>query len=167
MALRGGASKSVKHGRTPSADWTEVADTPYLGPSPDLPRLSNRRKWTDIVVEWWETTRSMPHCVLWTPSDWQFAVETALMKDLFWRNYSDGDMKGTMATEIRRRESQLGTTAEALRQLRIRYVKSGAVDEPAPHRDPVVVEQTGQPDGIATVTPLDERRARLTRSQAV
>lgn len=166
MARPGSNPKTVKHGRTPNADWTEVPNRPYEGPSPDLPRLANRRKWTDIVTEWWETTRSMPHCVLWTAADWQFAVETALMKDLFWRNYSDGDMKGTMATEIRRREAQLGTTAESLRQLRIRYVPVAEHEDEPPVREPVVVEQTGPNDGVPTVTRLEDRRARLTRANA-
>lgn len=166
MALRGPAAKATKHGRTPTADWIDVQDVPYAGPSPDLPKLAGRRKWADLVVQWWEQVRSMPHCVLWTPTDWQFALETALMKDQFWRDFADGEMKSTAATEIRRREAVLGTTGEALRQLRIRYVPVGEV--PAQEPDlPVVVqeEQDTQAGGsVATVTPIADRRARLSRS---
>ncbi len=166
MALRGPAGKANKHGHTLSADWIDVLDVPYTGPSSDLPLLAKRRKWTDLTVQWWEQVRTMPHCVLWSPTDWHFAVETALMKDQFWRDYAEGEMKSTAATEIRRREGVLGTTAEARRQLRIRYVPAGEVpDDEAPDRPAVVQEQEETLDGaVATVTPLADRRSRLTRS---
>ena len=166
MALRGPAAKAVKHGRTATADWTDVPDTPFPGPSPDLPRLPGRRRWHDMVVQWWEQVRSMPHCVLWQPTDWQFAVETAFMKQQFWVDYSAGEMKGTTATEIRRREDQLGTTGEARRKLRIRYVFPGD-DAPAVDlvdAEVVVVEQEVAGSGGASVTPLADRRRRLTQS---
>lgn len=166
MALRGPAAKANKLGRTPNADWTDVPDVPFSGPSPDLPKLANRRKWTDLVVQWWEQVRVMPHCTLWTATDWQFAIETALMKDQFWREYADGEMKSTAATEIRRREGVLGTTAEARRQLRIRYTPTGEASEEEPELEPVVQEeeQAESGRGVASVTPLADRRSRLTRS---
>lgn len=165
MALRGAAPKVSKHGRTPTADWTDVVDVPFPGPSPDLPKLANRRRWSDLVVQWWEQVRSMPHCVLWSATDWQFAIETALMKDQFWREYAAGDMKSTAATEIRRREALLGTTAEARRQLRIRYVPVGEAGVGDVPDLPVVVQEEAQAGGgVASVTPIADRRTRLTRS---
>lgn len=161
MARPGPAGKAAKHGRT-NTDWVEVPDVPYAGPSPDLPKLPKGKKWNDIVVQWWEQVRAMPHCDLWTATDWQFAVETALMKDQFWREYGDGKMMSTTATEIRRREGLLGTTAEARRQLRIRYVPAGedADDEPDL---PVEVVEHDQAPGASVVTPLFDRRSRLTQ----
>lgn len=164
MALRGPAAKAQKHGRSVNADWTEIEDVPFAGPSPELPKLASRRKWNEMVVQWWETVRTMPHCVLWTASDWQFAVETALIKDQFWRDYAEGDLKSTTATEIRRREGQMGTTGEALRQLRIRYVPAGETFEEEPEQDLVVQETAQGGSGVATVTPIADRRARLTRA---
>lgn len=166
MAHRGGSPKAVKHGRTPNADWTDVRDEAFAGPSPELPKLAGRKRWTDLVVQWWEQVRVMPHCVLWTATDWQFALETALMKDQFWRDYALGDMKSTAATEIRRREALLGTTAEARRQLRIRYVPVGevGVEDEAPDAPMVVLEEAqAGGGGVASVTPIADRRARLTR----
>lgn len=167
MAHRGPAGKAVKHGRTPNAEWTDVVDTPYTGPSPDLPRLPNRRKWHDLVVQWWEQVRTMPHCVLWRNTDWMFAIETALQKHEYY--VSDPDKRATTAvTEIRRREAMLGTTTEARRQLRIRYVAS-AEDQVEPEEDdlPVeVVEEEQAATGGATVTPLADRRRRLTQRPA-
>lgn len=164
MAHRGVAPKSVKLGRTPNAEWTEVLDVPYTGPSPDLPKLPNRRKWNDLVAMWWEQVRSMPHCVLWRPTDWTFALETAVAKNEYYA-LDAGERTTTAFTEIRRREAQLGTTAEARRQLRIRYVRPADEADEADDSDPPVevVEQEHAGTGGATVTPLADRRARLTR----
>ncbi len=165
---RGVQPKTVKHGRTPNADWTDVLDEPYTGPSPDLPKLAGRRKWTELTLQWWEQVRVMPHCVLWQAGDWQFAVETAMLKDQFWRELAEGEMKATTATEIRRREGLMGTTMEARRQLRIRYVPVGGEVDDVPPERPMVVqeeEETMQDSGaVATVTPIADRRARLTRA---
>lgn len=165
MAHRGPIGKTVKHGRTPNAEWTDVVDVAYTGPSPDLPRLPGRRKWNELVVQWWEQVRAMPHCVLWRNTDWMFAIETAMQKHDY---YADDERKTTAAAEIRRREAMLGTTAEARRQLRIRYVPS---DEGAVELDDVdlpveVVEQDQAATGVATVTPLGDRRRRLTQRPA-
>jgi hypothetical protein len=162
MALSGRDPKPNKHGRTPTADWTDVPDRPYNGPSPDLPRLSNRRKWREQVVEWWDEIRAMPHCGEWAATDWRFAIETAHMKQQFWIDMDNGDMRTTMATEIRRREDQMGTTGEARRKLRIRYVDP---DSMASYQDDdyePVVEDIEQAGGQSTVTSLESRRARLT-----
>lgn len=164
MALPGPAGKAVKHGRTPSADWTDVPDVPFTGPSPDLPPLPNRRKWQEIVQQWWAQVRQMPHCAGWTAGDWQFAIETAYLKDAFWRDYHAGEAKGNASTEIRRREAQMGTTTEARRQLRIRYTPVAEVSTEEPGPQSVVEEQEYTGTG-ATVTPITDRRTRLTQQQ--
>ncbi len=165
MAHRGSAPKANKHGRTPNADWTEVVETPYTGPSPDLPKLPRRKKWHPMVEQWWEQVREMPHCVLWRPSDWTFALETAYQKQAHWELCEEGEQTTTAAVEIRRREDQMGTTIEALRKLRIRYVP---VDDEAdwgdaPEPEIQVTEQAVTTGPGATVTPLASRRDRLTR----
>lgn len=165
MAHRGTAPKPSKHGRTPNADWTEVVDTPYTGPSPDLPKLPRRKKWHPMVEQWWEQVREMPHCVLWRPSDWTFALETAYQKQAHWELCEEGEQTTTAAVEIRRREDQMGTTLEALRKLRIRYrpVDDDAEWGDAPEPEIQVTEQAVAAGGGATVTPLASRRDRLTR----
>lgn len=162
MALRGPAAKANKHGRTPTADWTDVPDVAYTGPSPELPKLPGRRKWNDLVFAWWEQVRTMPHCANWQPGDWMFALETALMKQIFWTDYSEGDMKTSSATEIRRREDQIGTTAEARRKLRIRYipVREDVDGEDLSEEPAIVLDQEFAGLG-GTVTPLESRRRRL------
>lgn len=168
MVRPGPVGKAVKHGHGANADWIEVPNVPFAGPWPELPKLANRRKWNELVVQWWAQVRAMPHCILWEPTDWQYAIETALMKDQFWREFADGEMKSTAATELRRREAQLGTTTDARRQLRIRYTKVGAEDESGAEVElPVdVVEQPqAAGNGMASVTPLPDRRSRLTQQR--
>lgn len=138
-------------GRTPSAnslnrnqkvyDWTTVEATPFTGSSPDLPHRG-RQKWHAETLAWWEAVRRMPHCRLWTDTDWRFALETAVLVDAFWR----GDPKP--AAELRLRSAKLGLTHEDRLKLRIRYVDPQAEDTAA-FVDP------------AAVTRLDDRRRRL------
>jgi hypothetical protein len=95
-------------------EWTEVVDEPYRGPVPEL-------KLSAGTAKWWAALSSMPHCILWTPSQWMFAVDTAFLHEAF----EGGETK--LAAEIRIREKVLGTTLDALRDLRIRYVKPAEV----------------------------------------
>lgn len=166
MARPGPAGKNLKHGHS-NVSWTEVDDEPYTGPSPDLPKLTRRKKWHALVEQWWEIVRHMPHAALWTPSDWQFGLELALLKNAYWEMFDEGEATAAQATEIRRREEQLGTTAEARRKLLIRYVEVRP-DEPVGEAEYNlnVVEETGDEpasrEHSATVTPLADRRLRLT-----
>lgn len=162
MAVRGPSPKANKHGRTPSmaGDWTDVPDRPYDGPSPDLPTLPRRKKWHPMVAQWWEQVRHMPHCSKWRPTDWTYATETALMKQGYWDAYDRNEAVTTAAVDIRRREDQMGTTQEALRRLRIRYVDPDLIADEDDEDDGVEFEPAaGQPDNV---TSLLDRRNRLT-----
>lgn len=81
------------------------------------------QEWPAETKRWWRTVSRMPHCVLWTDADWQFALDTALIA----AGFHAGDMR--LATELRAREKILGTTGDARRDLRIRYVDQAAEDE--------------------------------------
>lgn len=159
MALPGRAPKDVRLGRGLSAEWTEVPNQPYTGPSPDLPEL-DEVIWYREVAQWWEVVRHMPHCGLWSEADWMFALETAFAKQDWWKNfYSDRTIFANKSTEIRRREDQMGFTAEARRKLRIRYVDT----EPDESKPTGPVRKTPVKGGQkkASVTSLDSRRGRL------
>jgi hypothetical protein len=73
-------------------------------------------EWPEQTLRWWETVSHMPHCRLWSDADWRFAVDTALVAAVF----HAGDAR--VAAELRHRERIMGTTGDALRDLRIRYV---------------------------------------------
>lgn len=162
MTHRGPAPQRVKLGHTANADWTDVPDVPYEGPSLDLPKSpGNRRKWFDPVVAWWQQVRRMPHCGLWSPTDWLFALETAYMKQQYWNDYANGELHSTLATEIRRREDQMGCTREALRKLRIRYVPAEAPGGVVPPPRPEPVQQNDESNGDGVVRSLADRRRRL------
>lgn len=121
MPVKGAKPKpsgSTVHRNQPVHDWTEVVDVPYDGDRPSLPKgtpAATRR--------WWEAVSSMPHCVLWSPTEWQFALDTARVHAAF----VGGDL--VRAAELRIREAQMGTTRDALRDLRIRYVDEPSSEE--------------------------------------
>jgi hypothetical protein len=80
--------------------------------------------WPAATRRWWRGVSSMPHCALWTETDWQFALDTAVLVAAF----HAGNHR--VAGEVRRRESMMGTTVDARRDLRIRYLEpDGAISD--------------------------------------
>ena len=101
----------------PTHEWVEVEDIPFDG-GPDLPaRRTNGRNWEERTRQKWDAWRSMPHCKLWGPAEWDFALDTIELAALI----HDGEPR--FATEVRNRERVLGTTLDFRRDLRIRYVE--------------------------------------------
>lgn len=127
----------------PVHEWTQVENTPYTGerPSPTFTYKATDR--------WWETVSSMPHCVLWADSDWEFALETGLLVD----NLNGG--KISLAAEVRQRSNMLGLTLAARRDLRIRYVDSAKDEEWPKSRS----ESSTEP---ASVTAMAKYRSKVT-----
>lgn len=80
-------------------------------------------RWPAETRRWWLAVSRMPHCVIWTDADWQFAIDTACVAAAF----HAGDAR--VAGELRQREKVLGTTTDARRDLRIRYVTPEAPEE--------------------------------------
>jgi hypothetical protein len=98
----------------------------------------------DRTKDWWEAVSTMPHCRLWSKSDWAFALDTAMV------HASSVYGSVTAASELRQREKILGTTLDARRDLRIRY----AEDE--------FTAKTGEGESTpAPVAKLSDRRSRL------
>ena len=105
-----------KRNRMPVLEFTEIANVPFRG----APKLPGYADYSPATRRWWRVISSMPHCVLWSESDWQFAIDTArIAADLH-------AGKTTVAAEVRRRERILGNTFDARRDLRIRYVDDAA-----------------------------------------
>jgi hypothetical protein len=73
--------------------------------------------WPPATRHWWEVVRAMPHAVLWTAGDWEFAQMTAEVH----ARTAEG-WKGYVGSELRQREKLLGLYADARRDLRIRYI---------------------------------------------
>lgn len=109
----------------PTFEWTEVPDIPFSG-GPALPsRCAEGKAWPVRTKRWWAAISTMPHCVLWTPTDWEYAIDTALVA----AEFHAGDMR--LAGELRNREKLLGNTFDSRRDLRIRYVQPEQFEEHA------------------------------------
>lgn len=102
----------------PTFDWAEVENVPFDGEIPvELPDGL-----LDKTHAWWARVARMPHCVLWSETDWGFAADAAIVADMFYRNPTE---KGEKA--LRDREKVMGTTVDYRRDLRIRYVEPAQV----------------------------------------
>src|SRR6185369_3663335 len=108
----------ARHRVAPTHDWTEVERVPFVG-GPELPELQScGRRWPERTRQKWDSWRSMRHCKLWGPAEWDFALDSIELAALV----HGGDTK--WSTELRNRERVLGTTMDFRRDLRIRYVDS-------------------------------------------
>lgn len=147
MAGRKPADRPTVTRHKPTVDWTEVVNVPYTGPKPELPTsrmvMNPKGELQEFPIEprtreWWEAISTMPHCVLWHQSDWQFAIDTAMV-------HADAcHGKTTAMGELRQREKIMGTTVDARRDLRIRYI-----------------EPEAEAPTIVPVASLDDRRQKL------
>lgn len=160
--MPGPAPKDVKHGHTPNAlVWTEVPDVPYED-GPQLPPLGRNRKWHPLVVRWWDIVTAMPHCTLWRDEDWHKLLELAYDKDHYWK--AGADRTTSQATEIRRKEDQLGIGMDARTKLRIRYVRPPAEDDhDADYATAAAVAAAAAGDGNSKLLSLADRRRAATK----
>lgn len=84
-------------------------------------------RWPAATRRWWTAVSRLPHCRLWTDGDWQFAQDTARLV----AEFHAGNL--SLSKEIRMREAVMGTTRDARRDLRIRYVDELPDDAPGPN----------------------------------
>lgn len=136
MAVAGrkpAASGQTRHRVKPAVDWVEVPNIPYAGDRPELQESRTvvtrdgqvQVDLQPLTLRWWDTVSRMPHCSLWTESDWMFALTTATVADAAFCGIASA------ATELRNREKVMGTTVEYRRDLRIRYVDQAVNEKPA------------------------------------
>lgn len=125
----------------PSLEWTEVPDTPFLGPYPERPTTRTvydkdtggrvEQPLHEQTIKWWDTMCRLPHARLWDEGDWNSRIETLMLVDLYYcGNFS-------RAPELRTRQNEIGMTREARQKLRIRYA-------------PVDVPHVATPSRVAT-----------------
>lgn len=112
MAGRGPAPKDPSQRRRRNADAipaTTLVDTGETH-GPDLPGGID---WPVVTLAWWETWRRSPQAQMFTETDWDFLVDTALLHARFWA----GDEK--VAAELRLRVAKFGATPEDRLRLRM------------------------------------------------
>ena len=120
MPVKGRKPKEEnRHRVQPRHQFVEVQNIPFT----KAPKLPVEGAWPKQTRKWWKAVTALPHCALWDEGDWAFAVDTALIHAAMW----GGDL--TRAAEVRLRERAMGTTADARRDLRIRYVENLDEDE--------------------------------------
>jgi hypothetical protein len=134
----------VRHRNEPAHEWTEVVDVPFER----APKLRDRATggisvlevgaansidWPSATLDWWHDISRMPHCALWSPAEWRFAMDSAEIHARTMEAW-----KGYTGPEIRAREKVMGTLADYRRDLRIRYVKAADVAEQQVDADNVV-----------------------------
>lgn len=72
---------------------------------PDLP---DGIDWGARTAAWWESLATVAGSDTWTPADWQYAMDTALVHRAVWQ---DGDL--TQLKELRMREQSMGISPAA------------------------------------------------------
>jgi len=139
--------RAVVTGNTSRVEWVDVENVPYNGPKPEMPlerqAMLKNGEITVVpmgqpTVDWWDAVSFMPHCSLWTATDWQFALDTSKIHSAA----QSGSIPANV--ELRQREKIMGTTFEARRDLRIRYVE--------------IEQETTQ---LTAVSNMTDRRQRL------
>lgn len=160
MAKTGPAPKVVKHGHG-GGEWQDVPDAPYTGPGSerDLPEIPGL-PWYETTVAWWMTVQRMPHCRLWTESDWHFALMSAMVVNQMYGELYGGALPVNLVSEIRQREALIGMTMEQRRKLGIRYVDPAQF--PGEFPNGVSSEApAAQADNVKDISKAPSRRARL------
>ncbi|MDD6565969.1 MAG: hypothetical protein PUF11_04170 [Parafannyhessea umbonata] len=71
----------------------------------DKPRLPDTVDWPEETEEWFESWRSSPVTDGWTPQQWSYLIDTALVHAEVW-----GSNNIAMLGELHRREAYMGVT---------------------------------------------------------
>jgi len=156
MPVTGVAQKAdrsqVRHRNPTVADWIDVEMIPFEGAPPLRDRATggisvmevgaaNSPDWPPATLDWWRDISRMPHCKLWTESEWRYAMDTAEIHARTmeaWRGYTGASLLP--------REKQMGVTADFRRGLRIRYVEPKARKDDQPAADANVIQMSGYRD---------------------
>lgn len=108
-------------------EWLEVPDRPNPNPPPmpaRRPRMNTNRKWVarawpEACAEKWDIWSRMPHTVVWTKADWDWAADALHAAAMAMEITSDPKWDD----RLRQYEKVMGTTRDALLTLRIRYTE--------------------------------------------
>lgn len=102
MAGRGPAPKGHRSRARDEVEMVKVAADDELR-GPDLPDAYD---WPAATRTWWATWRASAQAQTFTPTDWDFLLDTALLHAELWRG------NGSVAAELRLRVAKFGATPE-------------------------------------------------------
>lgn len=148
MAGRGPTPKNpaTRRRSAPKTEpMTEVAGDGRLRGPALTPSMLGGEPWHPRTLAWWATWRKSPQAKTFTPTDWDFLIDTALMHHTMW---SKG--RWEFAAELRLRAAKFGATPEDRMRLKI------TIDQ-APTKPAAPANADN-----GTVTSIASRRARLT-----
>ena len=114
------------------------------------PELPADYAWHTQTLAWWETWRTAPTSQIFTSTDWDFLLDTALLHTQLWKGEN-------VAAEIRLRVCKMGATPEDRQRLRLQL---GTTNEPAlaeskalnNSRKLRLLKSVGGNDGIKEIT---------------
>ena len=113
---------------------------------PELPEgVLDDESWHTRTVQWWETWRRSAQSQMFTDTDWDFLLDTALMHHTMWSK-----QRWEFAAELRLRAAKFGATPEDRMRLRMEVDTTGSSKPAPPANDE------------GSVTDISSRRARLT-----
>lgn len=92
------------------------------GVQPALPG----RRWPVRTREWWSTWGESAQAELFSATDWDFLLDTAVLHARFWR----GDV--SVAAELRLRVAKFGATMEDRARLRMQFAQADEADARRP-----------------------------------
>jgi hypothetical protein len=145
MAGRGPAPKNpaARRRRNPDPVPTQVVEEDGEVRGPELP---DEFEWPPATVRWWETWRTSAQATTFTPTDWEFLLDTALLHAAFWSGETG------VGAELRLRVAKFGATPEDRARMRLQ------VGDPAVKPDVPGGKARPVPPNVAR---LADRRKRL------
>ena len=110
-----------------AAEFTHVAKTGKVS-GPVLPAGI---PWSDRTVAWWQTWRESAQAVLFTDTDWDFLLDTAVLHNELWSGTT------SVAAELRLRVAKFGASPEDRLRLKLEVDSDVALaKQPASEVDP-------------------------------
>lgn len=121
MSGRGPAPKDpAKRARRNAEPAAVVVLQPRFVPAPELP---DSFPWPDRTREWWAMWATSPQAPMFTPSDWDFLLDTALLHADVWGNWNLDRL-----AELRLRVAKFGATPEDRARLRIQFAQADVAE---------------------------------------
>lgn len=110
MAGRGPAPRENPRRRNQKPAGLTLAAKPVV-----IPDLPEQYEWPQRTQDWWQMWRETPQAELFTATDWDFLLDTALLHAQFW--LGDTSVSG----ELRLRVAKFGATTEDRQRLRMTF----------------------------------------------
>jgi hypothetical protein len=92
----------------------------------EQPLLPKGRRWPKRTQEWWATWGESAQAELFSATDWDFLLDTAVLHSEFW----GGNV--SVAPELRLRVAKFGATLEDRARLRMQFAAADEADAKRP-----------------------------------